>query len=348
MWNDTIWSVAESALSTNDRNFHIEAKAAASSLTVDEMRIALENIASPTKPYPAAFDGSISAFMVGWQLAIIEIADHFDGMLVPELKAIAFGEYDWPQAQAIALLVRLAARGIQTEELVADIRRAIPTLERIESFDSAVEMLLARAEDDPALAKMLERFSDMPEYAQALEQLEDHEEEPDDTTEPDEADEEEDARSAVDLETLARGPAPTPGAEEDLKLTTEIVERYATARIDYLAEIPLLPVRRDHVRDTLKTLKFCGIQTISQLSDILVAGFLEAKKRDADDKSLHRILRDALIVCDPIHYLNTMKDPGFVGISLNLARLIRSVHGPEMLTRITRDFGIGVPKDAKE
>lgn len=68
----------------------------------------------------------LSAWLSYWQFAIFEIIFQFREQALPMLRQVAFGEYDWTQANAIELLCRLAAEGIDRDRTLADLKRAMP------------------------------------------------------------------------------------------------------------------------------------------------------------------------------------------------------------------------------
>ena len=109
-----------------------------------------------------------------WQFAIFEIYFNFGAKAVPALRPIAYGEYDWTQANAIEILCRLAAEGVQTREIVDELKREFPNL-RYEAQLYAVRPLLAQAEDNPQLAKIIDELSALDEFQESVSELtEDH------------------------------------------------------------------------------------------------------------------------------------------------------------------------------
>ena len=92
---------------------------------------------------------------------------YFRESAIPVLKRVAYGEYDWTQGNAIEVLCRLAAEGINTDATVAEIRAALPEM-RIEALLYAFGPLLRRAALDASLAQLLNRFADIPEYNEAI------------------------------------------------------------------------------------------------------------------------------------------------------------------------------------
>ena len=100
------------------------------------------------------------------QHAIFEILYHFREASLPVLRKIAFGPYDWTQANAVDVLCRLAAEGIETETIANEIIKDIPnwryeailyTINSLAQFaprapnvmNSLHEMVKEWASDDP-------------------------------------------------------------------------------------------------------------------------------------------------------------------------------------------------------
>jgi len=101
------------------------------------------------------------------QFAIFEMFYNFGPAALPVLRSTAFGEYDWPQGNAIEILCRLATDGIETEEIVAEIRDHLPEL-RIEAGIYAFRPLFAQARIRPELFDVLHRFDDIEAYREIL------------------------------------------------------------------------------------------------------------------------------------------------------------------------------------
>lgn len=109
-----------------------------------------------------------------WQFAIFEIYYNFGADAIPALRPIAYGEYDWTQGNAIEILCRLAADGVQTREIVDELKREFPNL-RYEAQLYAVRPLLAQAENNPGLAKVIDELSALEEFQDTVAELtEDH------------------------------------------------------------------------------------------------------------------------------------------------------------------------------
>lgn len=104
------------------------------------------------------------------QRAIFEIFYYFRESAIPVLRRVAYGKYDWTQGNAIEVLCRLAAEGINTDSTVTELRAALPGM-RFEALLYGFGPLLHRATLDAKLEQLLNRFADIPEYNEAVAEL---------------------------------------------------------------------------------------------------------------------------------------------------------------------------------
>jgi hypothetical protein len=124
---------------------------------------------SPPPELAAQFSG-LGDWIAARQCAIFEILYHLRGSAIPILRQVAYGKYDWTQGNAIEVLCRLAAEGINTDSTVAELRSALPKM-RFEALLYGFGPLLHRAALDANLKQLLNRFADIPEYNQAVAEL---------------------------------------------------------------------------------------------------------------------------------------------------------------------------------
>jgi len=128
---------------------------------------------APPRAEPPGFGPEQRGFggwLCAWQFAIFELLFAFEGASLPVLRQVAFGAYDWVQGNAIEVLVRLAAKGIERERIIAELRREFPRLQ-VEAQLYSVGPLLCHAARDPAVAAVVEELESIPEWRAAAEEL---------------------------------------------------------------------------------------------------------------------------------------------------------------------------------
>lgn len=128
---------------------------------------------SPPRPEPPGFgyeQRGLGGWLSTWQFAVFELFFQFGTSALPVLRAVAFGKYDWTQGNAVEVLVRLAAAGVERERTVTDLRREFPNF-RYEATLYSVGPLLHHAARDPAIAVVVRELEDMPEWRAAAEEL---------------------------------------------------------------------------------------------------------------------------------------------------------------------------------
>ncbi|MCZ7644959.1 MAG: hypothetical protein M5U26_06700 [Planctomycetota bacterium] len=128
---------------------------------------------SPPRTEPAGFgceQRGLGGWLSAWQFAIFELFFQFGAAALPVVRRVAFGKYDWTQGNAIEVLVRLAAAGVERERAVADLRREFPNL-RYEATLYSVGPLLRHAARDPAIAGVVRELEDLPSWREAAEEL---------------------------------------------------------------------------------------------------------------------------------------------------------------------------------
>ena len=116
----------------------------------------------------------LTAWLSFWQFAIFAIIFHFREDALPMLREVAFGEYDWTQANAIEILCRLAAEGIDRDRILADLKREIPEM-RDTALLYVARPLLEQAKSNPALAAIIAELQQTPEFQEAVEELQEAE-----------------------------------------------------------------------------------------------------------------------------------------------------------------------------
>lgn len=119
--------------------------------------------------YDTATHG-FGAWLSCCQFAAFELIYNFGEGGLPFLREIAWGEYDWPQGNAIELLIRLAADGIATESIIAEIKSEFPNI-RHEASLYAIEPLIPRLDSDPNLKRVFDRLLSIAYFKDAYDEL---------------------------------------------------------------------------------------------------------------------------------------------------------------------------------
>src|SRR5947209_15540308 len=84
-----------------------------------------------TTARPAEFEypkAPLGAWLSAWQFAIFEVLYHLREPALVCVREIAFGAYDWTQGNAIEVLCRWAAEGLDRERTVRDLRYEAPKM----------------------------------------------------------------------------------------------------------------------------------------------------------------------------------------------------------------------------
>jgi hypothetical protein len=77
---------------------------------------------------------------------------------------VACGEYDWTQGNAIEVLCRLAADGVESEAILEEMRTLLPVA-RYEAVAYATGPLLNHARSEPKVARIVDALLKIPAFA---------------------------------------------------------------------------------------------------------------------------------------------------------------------------------------
>jgi hypothetical protein len=167
-------AVASVAVLVDDaQTFRARAAAVALALGPASIEDLCTRFHSPSHPEPPSFapeQRGMGGWLSAWQFAIFELFFEFGSAALPVLRQVAFGAYDWTQGNAIEVLVRLAARGIERDQIIAELRREFPRV-RIEAQLYSVGPLLDHAARDAAIAGVVRELNDIAEWRAAVEEL---------------------------------------------------------------------------------------------------------------------------------------------------------------------------------
>lgn len=111
-------------------------------------------------PEPPEYDHrkhGLGGWLSSCQFAIFELIYQLKSEAIPFLRGIAWGPYDWTQGNAIELLIRMAAEGIETEEIIGEIAANYPAI-RYEAQLYTLEPLIPMARENRALNALLIRM----------------------------------------------------------------------------------------------------------------------------------------------------------------------------------------------
>lgn len=112
--------------------------------------------------------------LAGWlsacQFAIFELLYSAGAAALPLVREIAWGEYDWTQGNAIELLLRFAADGLEREAIIGEVKANFPDI-RYEAQLYALEPLVPRLTSEPALAALFAELSSCIAFAETVREI---------------------------------------------------------------------------------------------------------------------------------------------------------------------------------
>lgn len=113
----------------------------------------------------------LGQWMAACQFAVFEVLYNMGSRSLPLLRRTAFGEYDWTQGNAIEVLCRLAAEGVQTDQILAEIEQHAPSI-RDEALYYAAGPLKLAAAQNPSLQSIVPRLLRISEFQYAWDSVE--------------------------------------------------------------------------------------------------------------------------------------------------------------------------------
>lgn len=173
--NDRVRCVAEAI--GDPKTFHDRARLAATELGSSSIETLVTLFHSehtpPTETLKAQFPG-LGQWISARQFAIFEMFYFFGSASLPVLRRVAYGPYDWTQGNAIEILCRLAADGLDRQRVVEELIAKMPDM-REEALLYAAGPLLERSRSTPAVADILNELCAVPEFRDACSSLSKHE-----------------------------------------------------------------------------------------------------------------------------------------------------------------------------
>jgi hypothetical protein len=127
----------------------------------------------PARPPEFDEDNPVSAFctwLTVWQTAILEVLFQLRDSAINAVHRIAFGQYDWPQANALGVLCRWSVEGMDRDRTIAPIVRALPRLDA-EATAVLAEWLAMRSKSDVRYREIAASLRNVPEFEEAWREL---------------------------------------------------------------------------------------------------------------------------------------------------------------------------------
>lgn len=118
------------------------------------------------KPQEHGLGGWLSAC----QFSIFELVYKRGKEALPFVREIAWGEYDWTQGNAIEILIRFAAYGIERDTILNEIKQNFPDI-RYEARLYAIEPLLPELANDEKLKQVFDELFSIEEFKEAFAEL---------------------------------------------------------------------------------------------------------------------------------------------------------------------------------
>jgi len=112
----------------------------------------------------------LAGWLSAWQFAIFEILYYLREPALPLIRDVAFGEYDWIQGNAIEVLCRWAAEGMDKDRTLSDLKREMPNM-RDSALLYAAGPLVHQAKSRPELAAIVDELMTLEQFRMAVEEL---------------------------------------------------------------------------------------------------------------------------------------------------------------------------------
>ncbi len=174
--DNTVRSLAEYLLQPDKmEEFRIKSKELSKTISIyqlDELKVMFHEPPKESNLYNAK-DHGLGGWLSSCQFAIFELIYNLGDDALPFIRKIAWGEYDWTQGNAIELLIRFAADGIETEKIKNEIKELFPNI-RTEAQLYAIQPLLTKIEKDQKLKNIFDDLMEINEFKESYEELTEH------------------------------------------------------------------------------------------------------------------------------------------------------------------------------
>ena len=160
------------AVVDNEDQFKERAQKAALELdseSIDQLTRLLHSEHTPPKELEEKFP-RLGQWIAARQFAIFEVLYQLREAALPVLRRIAFGEYDWTQGNAIEILCRLAAQGVDRHGVIEDLKSHLGSM-REEAHWYALGPLLHHSKQDPKIKDVLDQLFVVPEFRESYDYL---------------------------------------------------------------------------------------------------------------------------------------------------------------------------------
>lgn len=172
--NDRVRWVAE-VVSFDDASFRSRAASSARHLgaaRIEELAGEFHAEHTPPAELMSKFP-QLGAWMAARQFAIFEIYYHIGAPAIPMLRRVAFGQYDWTQGNAIEILCRLAADGVERPAIIGELIVNLPEI-RDEAIQYALAPLLYLQKSNAALREVISELRGVAHFNEWYEEIAEH------------------------------------------------------------------------------------------------------------------------------------------------------------------------------
>jgi hypothetical protein len=112
----------------------------------------------------------LSDWLSARQFAIFEIFYYLREAALPVLREVAYGEHDWTQGNAIEILCRFAAEGIDRAGIVKELKARLPDISEDTHF-YALGPLMDRVKQNTAIQDVLNELLVVPSFRRSYEHM---------------------------------------------------------------------------------------------------------------------------------------------------------------------------------
>lgn len=169
---DTMISSLAAMLLKDQTEFEKAARQEAAGLDVNDVHYLKTRFHNPPKVHPGTDEGQfgLGQWMAVCQYAIFELLYNLQDIAFPLVEEVAFGEYDWTQANALETLCRWHVDGTLSKPVMTEIKSRIGDM-RYETHLYFGRSLMLRKKDDARFGELLLEIKDE-SFQEALKELE--------------------------------------------------------------------------------------------------------------------------------------------------------------------------------